>query len=238
MWVHHVGQKIDAGVMNNTTHPTTTEPTDMHDMVVVHRVFRRELRSIPELLLATAPGDVDRAAVVAGHARLILSGLHLHHTSEDDLLWPLLAERCPDSAELLERMQAQHASVDELLERLGPVLRRWEAEARPAVAKEAAGLVDRLCEVVVEHLDEEEQSILPLAGTVISPEEWGAVGEAGVAKMTRAELPLMFGAVLEETTDSERQLMMAPLPMPVRLLMRCWGTGHYRRYITKVRCGG
>ena len=207
----------------------------MHDMVVVHRVFRRELSLIPELLLSTPAGDVDRASVVVGHARLILSGLHLHHTSEDSLLWPLLSQRSAPSTELVERMQAQHDDVDDRLGRLDTVLARWETEARPAVAKEAAGLMDQLRQVVVEHLDDEEAHILPVAEASITPQEWASVGKAGVAKMTRAELPLMFGALLEDASDAERRQMLQSLPLPIRFLMRSWGSVHYRRYITKVR---
>lgn len=221
--------------MTNTTNPIITQPTDMHDMVVVHRVFRRELRSLPGLLTGTPAGDLDRAVVVAGHARLILSGLHLHHTSEDDLLWPLLLERSAPSADVVARMQVQHAAVDDLVGRLGPVLDRWEAEARPAVGTEAADLMDRLCAVVVEHLDDEEQTLVPLATMTITPEEWTAVGEAGVAKMSKAELPLMFGAVMEDATAAERQVLLRTLPGPLRLVMRSWGAWHYRRYITRVR---
>jgi len=235
LWVHPLGRSGDAGAMTHTAQPTLTEPTDMHDMVVVHRVFRRELRSIPELLLGTRAGDLERAAVVVGHARLILSGLHLHHTGEDDLLWPLVLQRAALSAEIVERMQAQHASVGELIERLDVVLARWETEARPAVAKEAAALMDRLHGIVVEHLDDEERTILPIASEIITPEEWAAVGEHGVAKMSRAELPLMFGAVLEDASITERRQMLQALPLPARVLMRTWGPGHYRRYITKVR---
>ena len=221
--------------MTHTTNPAPAEPTDLHDMVVVHRVFRRELLALADLVLATRPGDLDRAGVVVGHARLVLSGLHLHHTSEDDLLWPLLLERCAPSTGLVGRMEAQHAAVDDLLERLATVLDRWEAEARPAVAEEAAEGLRRLHACVVEHLDEEEREIMPLAADVITPEEWAAVGEAGVAKMTRAEVPLMFGAVLEDASPAEQRQMLAALPVPVRVLVRVWGRGHYRRYITRVR---
>lgn len=245
LWVHPDGRPLDTRPMtnttsskttsSNTTHPTIAEPTDMHDMVVVHRVFRRELRSLPDLLIHTPAGDLDRAAVVGAHARLILSGLHLHHTSEDDLLWPLLLERSAPSADVVARMQSQHAAVDELVGRLDTVLDRWQAEARPAVATEAAGLMDRLRAVVVEHLDDEEQDLVPLAAATITPEEWTAVGEAGVAKMSKAELPLMFGAVMEDATGPEQQVLLRTLPLPIRFVMRTWGSWHYRRYITKVR---
>ena len=48
--------------MTQTSNQTLT---DVHDMVVVHRVFRRELRLIPQLVREVAPGDTARAPVLA-----------------------------------------------------------------------------------------------------------------------------------------------------------------------------
>ena len=76
----------------------TTTLTNVHDMVIVHRAFRRELAVIPRLVRAVPAGDTRRAAVVARHARLVLQGLHLHHTGEDELLWPKLLERSTPEA--------------------------------------------------------------------------------------------------------------------------------------------
>src|SRR4051794_20456774 len=175
------------------THTTATAPlTDVHDMVVVHRAFRREFRLVPGLVRAVPAGDTARTAVLAGHARLVLEGLHLHHTSEDDLLWPLLLERCPPDADLVERMEAQHSAVDGYIQQLTPALARWESEARPAVAEEVASTFEALHAALVEHLDEEEREILPLAVRHVSQEEWSRLGEAGVEKMTRQQLPLFF----------------------------------------------
>jgi Hemerythrin HHE cation binding domain len=85
--------------------------TNVHDMVVVHRVFRREFRLLPQLVRGVAPGNTARATVVAGHARRCLTGLHLHHSGEDDLLWPKLLERAAPETALIERMEAQHERV-------------------------------------------------------------------------------------------------------------------------------
>jgi hypothetical protein len=54
------------------THIATETLTDVHDMVVVHRAFRREFRLIPELARRVAAGDTARAKVVA--ARLSTGG--------------------------------------------------------------------------------------------------------------------------------------------------------------------
>ena len=219
--------------MTQTTSPTSL--IDVHDMVVVHRAFRRELGALPSLVRAVRPGDTARAGVVAAHARMILKGLHLHHTSEDDLLWPLLLERCPPDAELVERMEAQHSAVDGHLQQLAPALARWEAEARPAVGEEVAATFEALHAALVEHLDEEEREILPLAARHVSQQEWSRLGEAGVEKMTRQQLPLFFGAALEEADPAERRDFLGVLPLPVRLLARTLFAWQYRRYISRVR---
>ena len=77
--------------------------------------------------------------------------------------------------------------------------------------------------MVVEHLDEEERLILPIVARTFAQDEWAELGQASVAKMSRSELPLMFGAVMEGAEPDERAEMMAVLPTPVRLLMRAWG---------------
>lgn len=213
---------------------TDGPPVNVHDMVVVHRAFRRELRIVPTLVRAVPAGDTTRTAVVASHLRLCLDGLHLHHTSEDDHLWPLLIERT-DAGDVVQRMADQHAGVEHALQGIEAVLARWEFEARPAVRDELAAGLDELREALVVHLDDEERMVLPLAARHLSQDEWGAIGQASLAKMTRQQLPIMFGMVLEDADPAERAEMFGVLPLPVRILMRTWGARHYARYVRAVR---
>ena len=53
--------------------------------------------------------------------------------------------------------------------------------------------------------------------------------------MDRKQLPILFGAILEECTPEERRAMLAKLPLPVRLMLRSIGARQYRRYVTRVR---
>ncbi|MGY1664305.1 hemerythrin domain-containing protein [Geodermatophilus sp. SYSU D00696] len=220
--------------MTNTA-PAPVPMADVRDMYVVHRAFRREFRLLPELVRAVVPGDTDRAAVLAGHARLVLQGLHLHHTGEDEYLWPTLLERCPPDAEVVHRMEAQHEQVEHLIERLGPALDRWEVEARPAVAEEVAGSIDALREVLLVHLAEEEREILPLAERHVTQAEWARLGEHGQEVMAKKDLPILFGALVEECSPEEREMMLGVVPFPVRVLLRTVFARQYRRYVSRVR---
>ena len=206
-------------------------------MVVVHRVFRRELVLVPQLVRKVAAGDTNRARIVGGHLQLVLAGLEMHHTGEDALLWPLLLERAAPSTGLVETMQAQHRRVDEYADHVAPVLEEWMSRASEVRGEQLAQLLDRFAEALFEHLDLEEREILPLARRHLSIAEWDSLGDHGKESMTARQLPLMFGCVVEDTDVEERAQVLGHLPAPVRVLLRTVGAWHYRRYITRVRAG-
>ena len=221
--------------MTQTTSPTSL--IDVHDMVVVHRAFRREFGLLPGLVRAVPAGDTARAAVLAAHLRLCLDGLHLHHTGEDAMLWPVLLERATPSADVVHRMEADHERVHQRLEVLRAALGRWETEARPAVTEEVAAGIESLAAVVLPHLADEEREILPLAARHITQTEWDELGEHGVSRTTFSQLPILFGAVAEEATPEEMVQILGTVPPPVRFLLRTVFARQYRRYISRVRTG-
>ena len=95
-----------------TASPTTG--IDTRDMVVVHDSIRRQFGQAPALVRGVAPGDTDRAAVVADHLDLLGALLHHHHVGEDRLLWPVLQPRVPaDVAATVARMESQHDGIAE-----------------------------------------------------------------------------------------------------------------------------
>jgi len=214
---------------------TIEEKPDVNEMRVIHRVFRRELTALPGLVRRVPAGDVERAGVVGEHAQFILTGLHIHHTGEDENLWPLLLERAAPSSELIETMQAQHERVHENVDHSQALLDVWRRTPTSEAGEELATAVEQLSTTLFEHLDQEEREILPLAEEHVSVEEWGRLGEHGRAAMSRDEMPIMFGAILEDAEPEERAKMMTHLPPPVRLIMRTVGARKYRRYISRVR---
>ena len=53
--------------------------------------------------------------------------------------------------------------------------------------------------------------------------------------MEKADLPILFGMVLEDATPQERAAMLSGLPVLVRLVLRTVGAWQYRRYVRAVR---
>jgi hypothetical protein len=209
---------------------------DTWDMVVVHKMFRREFGELPGLVRRVAAGDVARARRIAEHAELLTRGLHHHHTGEDELLWPPLLERTGGlRADLVRRMEQQHVVVAASLDRINPLLARWRANADESSRDALAALLEELTPVLEEHLTDEENEILPLASEHVTQAEWDALGEYGQSGIPKGAKGLVaLGAILRDATPEERTKFLALLPAPVRLIWRTVGVGLYRRSRAKL----
>jgi hemerythrin-like domain-containing protein len=205
------------------------------DMEVVHRVFRRETRLLMELVAAVAPGDTARAKVIADHFGDYRLGLKNHHEGEDELLWPPLLARVDLEADIVLRMQAQHERVEATLTRLDAAVPAWAATAG---ADERDTLVAALADhraVLLEHLDDEEAALLPLAAEHITEKEWASLGDHLVANTPKLTLLTLFGLVLEDANPAERATLLSALPAPVRAIWHIIGRPRYARHIRRVR---
>ena len=99
-------------------HPVTTESKPWtQEMVIVHRVFRREFRLMAGRVRTLPPGGSDAVKRVADHIVFGLTMLEHHHHTEDGLVWPKLRARCAARADLVQRMEDQHHRVDVVVHR-------------------------------------------------------------------------------------------------------------------------
>ncbi|GAA2352380.1 hemerythrin domain-containing protein [Dactylosporangium salmoneum] len=214
---------------------TTVERPWVQEMVVVHRIFRRESRNLADSVAACRAGDTARAALLAELAREYTGGLHSHHTGEDDLLWPKLLARVDLDAEMVLRMEQQHHVVAEGLEDVERCLAAWE---RGAGEPERAALVAALRrhrEQLLVHLDDEERHVLPLVSEHITAAEWAELGEHGRAKTPKNKLLFLLGALLEDATPDETARFLALLPLPARILWYTVGKRAYAKRMREVR---
>ena len=216
---------------------STSRRPDTHEMVVVHRVFRREYRLLPRMVEAVAVGDVARASVVAAHAREIGEVLHHHHTGEDEVIWPLLRERATVESGVVDRMASQHERVAGLLARVDELLPVWVRSAAATPRDELVALLDQASRTLEEHLADEEEHILPLCAEHLSVEEWSQLGGRGMPSMPMSRALVLLGHVLEEADAQERKALLAHLPLPGRVLFSLVGRRQYAREVATLRAG-
>jgi hemerythrin-like domain-containing protein len=104
----------------------------------------------------------------------------LHHRQESDLLFPLLRARSHAADEALDRLDRDHAAGEAAIRKLEHALLAWEmmgSSRRPAF--EAA--LDRYLDFYRAHMRLEEDTILPLAEQVLTPEDWTQLDAAFAA---------------------------------------------------------
>ncbi|WP_157250144.1 hemerythrin domain-containing protein [Nonomuraea typhae] len=113
----------------------------VRELIAVHDGLRRELKELrgaPEL---TRDLRV-RCAYYCHH-------VEMHHTVESHYLFTTLRARFPESAEVIDRLEREHAKVAEILSAI-----EQAADFRPEL--------DRLAAELLAHLDYEEEQLAPL----------------------------------------------------------------------------
>ncbi len=199
---------------------------DTSGLILVHRIFRWLYTELPTLIHEVKPGDTERAATIGTYAKLYFFALHLHHETEDMLLWDRLTTREPACGVHVNQMLAQHAEVAQQLAHIELLLAPWVETADAALRDELAGSIERLCKILVAHLGQEEDYILPVAGAVLSQKEWDELEKHTRATLNahRKELPrdalsLQLGFLLASVPEAERdEWFRVNVPAPVRVL--------------------
>jgi hemerythrin-like domain-containing protein len=208
---------------------------DTSDMVIVHRMFRRECALLPQLVVAVAAGDVARARTVAGHAREVLDMLHHHHVGEDELLWPRLSARTRFHTDLLARMDSQHQGLAVLLEHAATALADWQDAPSAHTSTPLTTLLEQLSTGLNEHFDEEEAEILPIVERVLTAAEYQEVGQRGLVAIPLTRRLIVLGYLLEGATPQEQTDFLAAIPRPARLAYRLIGERQHRNETTRLR---
>lgn len=209
---------------------------DTKDMVIVHRVFRREFALLPAMITAVAGGDTDRAKTVGDHAREMIEALHHHHEGEDILVWPKLRGHPDIDQALVTRMEEQHARVSELLTDVNARLDTWSRTADAAERDRLANSVAQLQDPLVEHLDDEERLLLPIIARTLTAAEWDAVGDRAMASIPKSRLLVFLGYILEDATPDERtEFLGNHVPLPGRVSYRLIGRRKYEREASTLR---
>jgi Hemerythrin HHE cation binding domain len=169
-----------------------TGDADLTIMLAAHDAFRRDLVSLVRSVQGPARTDPARRRSVAAGWELFKQQLHLHHTAEDDLIWPVLRERLGSSQNALSvlgEMEEEHGRIDPLLN---------------AVDSAFAALTDGL----------------PLIGMALTAAEWRGVGFKIARRNGLAGGGQMFAWMLDGATADQARGMLSKLPPPVRVLYK------------------
>ena len=178
---------------------------DWTAMYAMHDALRRELGRLAEVA-DRDEAKARRVLVEAPGWELFKTALHVHHTAEDEALWPVmrdaLADR-PDGLALMDAMEAEHAAID-------PVIADIDAGAAPL-----GGLVYALADGLTAHLRHEEEDALPLIDATLTAEQVAHFGQVHGAKLG-PDGPRILPWLLDGADERTAETMLGMLPEPAR----------------------
>jgi iron-sulfur cluster repair protein YtfE (RIC family) len=149
-----------------TTPRSSTSETALDMLVGCHERIRH-FSSMARKLAHAHEADAQQvqSAAEAAH-RYFTVALPLHEADENESLHPRLKRAVPVgdlAGPAADAMVDQHHAIDELLERLLPLLQLLERNPakQPEVAGEMCSITSRLDELFREHLELEEKVVFP-----------------------------------------------------------------------------
>ena len=199
------------------------------DMRRVHRFFLWAYDEAPGLVHSAAPGDTARAAYVGEVLGAFDEVLHVHHDSENQLMYSRLEQRAPACALHVEQMLEQHRQVTQRLEGIEPIRLRWMKTADPAVGAELAARYEELSDVLKVHLRREVTEVMPAVDRVMTKKEMSEVAQHGIKEFDKKFLVAYLGMVLATNPPEDRKELFKEIPAPVRLAYRLVGRRMYRK---------
>jgi hypothetical protein len=207
------------------------------DLVLVHKVFRREFRLLPALVAGVAPGDCARAGALSAHCRELTTALRHFQAAERELLWPRLNARAVLDTAAAGRMADGHRHQAALMSELDGLLPLWEQDAAVDLRAVLTDILIELAAAVVDHLDAAEQWVLPAVDGHFTSAEWLTLGLRAASWIPLHRMAWMLGALLEDATSAERKNLMGRVPSPARVLFRMVGQERYTREMLALRAG-
>ncbi len=139
----------------------------------VHAMLRRDLAAVRHLAGAVADGavaaDVRSELTELGsrgplfQLRTTCLGycqiLHSHHDGESDVLFPAVGAAAPHLRDAVDRLEAEHQAVSDLLAEIETLTDRLEREAS---RRDLVDALTRLSTALLDHLEYEEATIGPI----------------------------------------------------------------------------
>jgi hemerythrin-like domain-containing protein len=102
---------------------------------------------------------------------------HVHHTNENQLLFPMIRERCPALRPVIDRLEAEHARVEQAMRELGHALSAWQVMGE--MRREAFELLARTyTDNYLGHMEVEEAYVLPVAMDYLGDADWHTLAVA------------------------------------------------------------
>jgi hemerythrin-like domain-containing protein len=200
------------------TTSTTTTP-DLDRFYQLHQNMRIDSARLAAAVAGLTPDD-RRTGSLARWARGFTMEIEHHHSVEDNIFFPALAERVPlFAAAFAPGLDDDHhhlhvvlATINEALADLGRPGAEWADAHGRAVAATA-----ELHEHLMDHLAIEDNDVLPLYARHFTAAEYEELDERAVKSLQPKQIPFTVPWVVAHCTDAQREVLLKTAPLPLKL---------------------
>jgi Hemerythrin HHE cation binding domain len=204
-----------------TNYDAQSTKLDFLMMYAAHDAFRRDLGR----LISAAGSLVGDAAAFRQAWETFENYLTIHHTAEDNSLWPPIRAKVgtdPGRTALLDAMEVEHAVLNPIMESVDHQLASGDTANLRATMEE-------LGSALTHHLEHEEADGLPLVDAVLSEKEWAAFGSEQRRAVGLKGGAHFFPWLLDGASPRVEKRVLALVPPPVRFLYRWqWRPGYLK----------
>lgn len=212
------------------------EHPDLTTYKIIHRGMRADTTRLATAVAALT--EADRAKRMPKLLRWYTGFFHdfeLHHSAEDELFFPALAERVPVFADRLARLDAEHHTLEAALVSVGEAVREL-ADPNVSWSSVHGDALDALRVTQSEltmHLDHEDEHVLPLFVTHMTKIDYDEIAERALKRQPASQLTFAVSWVMSNATTAERRRILDEAPLPLKVVWYL-NRGRYARLAEKA----
>lgn len=206
----------------------TTVPPMLDGFAAMHAAMRRDIARLPA---AVATADPSAAAALVHWYSRFNHTIEVHHTREDDLVWPRLAARSASFTAARPRLERDHEQLDTALADVARSVADLARHGRESDRADALRAVEVLGEVLVDHLAREEDAAFAEIERCFAEDEWTALEEELMRRTPVRALAFEAPWSLLTMDQATQEDKIAGAPAPLRLLYRWAFLPRYQRLV-------
>ena len=212
---------------------TSAAPADTAMMRIVHDALRRDLERVT-VALATPGLPAARRRAIGAHLGWMMRFLHAHHASEDTGLYPLVRERAGgahDVLDVLDRMTRAHEDIATAIVNVEAAAVALADDPSDGTTQQTTSTLDALGDVLLPHLQEEEDEAMPITSRLITAAEWQAIEKRhNLDPKSMSELGFEGHWLIDSASDADRATVIALIPPIPRFVLLHGFARRYRRH--------
>jgi iron-sulfur cluster repair protein YtfE (RIC family) len=199
-------------------------------MRIVHQALRRDVRRAQLALTSSPPPSRQQQGAIARHLMWMMGFVRAHHRSEDEGLYPLVRQRDPAAAELLDAMNADHEEVASVIVDVEAAAAAFGPGDTGGEDRRLVAALDRLAEVLLPHLQREEDEMMPVVSSVVTNREWRALEEKyNLEPKSFVELGREGHWLIDDANPEDRLAVVGLVPAIPRFVLLHGFARSYRR---------